>query len=152
LPNYMTPEGKTTLKILVERLADTVKSLKLEKSEDPLLRQRLRQAERDFLYYEHRLKTAIQVDNSGCATEEVRFGALVTIREEAGTQREYVIVGEDEADAAAGRISWASPLASVLLGASSGDHLTWRRDTGETRLEIISVDYPKKADAPKTST
>jgi transcription elongation factor GreB len=145
LPNYVTPQGKAGLQRRVAELEAASKALKMERSDDPLQKQRLRLAERDLLYYERRLKTAILVDNSGCGAVEARFGAHLVIKDEAGTLQNYAIVGEDEADAAAGKISWASPLATALLGARPGVPLAWKRETGETRLEIVSVSYPKAA-------
>ncbi len=56
--------------------------------------------------------------------------------------RSFAIVGEDEADAAAGKVSWVSPLARALLGSSVGDIVTWRRPTGDVELEIVAIDYP----------
>jgi transcription elongation GreA/GreB family factor len=50
-------------------------------------------------------------------------------------------VGEDEADAAAGKISWVSPLARTLMGASVGDTVTWKRPAGDLELEIVSIRY-----------
>jgi len=143
LPNYVTPQGRTALQNRVAELSAARRSLAAERSEDPFQRQRLRLLERDLSYYENRLKSARLVDNSGCDTGEVRFGAVVTVRDDTGTPQEFVIVGEDEADAAAGKISWASPLASALLGARAGARLSWKRESGETRLEVISVSYPK---------
>jgi transcription elongation factor GreB len=49
------------------------------------------------------------------------FGATVTIADEDDNERILTLVGEDEADATAGRISWRSPLARALRGASVGD-------------------------------
>lgn len=143
LPNYVTPSGKIELRRRIEALEETRKTLKAQNSDDPLLKQRLRQTERDLAYYEHRYKTAILVDNSGCGAAEARFGAHVAVKESSGTERTYVIVGEDEADAQAGKISWASPFASALLGAKPGAAVSWKRGTEEKRLEIISVTYPE---------
>ena len=56
------------------------------------------------------VERAIVVDPAGQPKEEVRFGAEVEIENDTGTRTTYRIVGEDEADVNAGRISWASPL------------------------------------------
>ena len=47
----------------------------------------------------------------------------------------------ERADAAAGDISWASPLARALIGARVGDVVTWRRPVGATEIEILGVTY-----------
>jgi transcription elongation GreA/GreB family factor len=144
-PNYVTPQGRAGLQKKVSELDASCRALKAEKSDDQLQRQRLRLLERDLRYYEHRLKTSILVDNSGCGAAEARFGAVVALKENSGAFREFSIVGEDEADAGAGKISWISPLASLLLGSRPGDQLSWKRDSGETQLQIISVSYSKDA-------
>jgi hypothetical protein len=54
-------------------------------------------------------------------TEQVFFGATVTICDEQGMENTYQIVGVDETDSARGRISWVSPLARALLKSRAGD-------------------------------
>ena len=142
LPNYVTPDGKAALRRRVSELEETFRELRKTRTGDPLHTQRLRAAERDLLYYEHRLKTAVLVDNSGCGAAEARFGALVSARDGDGTLYRFHIVGEDEADPDTGKISWASPLASALLGARTGAYISWEKKTGGTKLEIVSIDYP----------
>jgi transcription elongation GreA/GreB family factor len=56
--------------------------------------------------------------------------------------REFAIVGEDEADAAGGKVSWVSPLAKAMLGARAGDVVTWQRPAGNVELEITAIRYP----------
>jgi transcription elongation factor GreB len=71
----------------------------------------------------------------------VRFGATVLIEDENAARRRYRIVGDDEADAEAGDISWASPLARALIGARVGDVVTWRRPAGATDIEVVEIRY-----------
>jgi transcription elongation GreA/GreB family factor len=49
----------------------------------------------------------------------------------------------DEADVAAGRISWASPLAQSLIGAGVGDTVVWKRPAGNLELEVTRISYPE---------
>ena len=147
LPNYVTPRGRADLESRLARLIETRRTLIAAKSDDPLQGAQLRLAERDLRYYEARLKSAILIDNSGSGTGEVRFGAVVTVKDDAGTEQEFTIVGEDEADATTRKISWASPLASALLGASLGSRVSLARGgTGGTPLEITAVRYPERSD------
>ena len=53
----------------------------------------------------------------------------------------YKIVGEDEADANAGKISYASPLAKNLIGKFEGDILKLETPSGFTEYEIEKVEY-----------
>jgi transcription elongation factor GreB len=52
-----------------------------------------------------------------------------------------MIVGEDETDSAAGRISWRSPVGRALLGKRAGDAVLVRRPAGEVEIEILAVRY-----------
>ena len=71
----------------------------------------------------------------------VRFGAWVSLRGEDGRGVEYQIVGPDEFDVDAGRISMDSPLGSALLGKSAGDEVAVRRPKGDAVFEITGVRY-----------
>ena len=73
------------------------------------------------------------------APDRVRFGMTVEVQDEEGRVETYSIVGEDEADAALGKISWISPLAEALLHAEPGDEVVWRRPAGRKRLEVLAV-------------
>ncbi|HAH32616.1 MAG TPA: transcription elongation factor GreAB [Elusimicrobia bacterium] len=142
-PNYVTPGGRAWLEGRVEKLAAQRSALLGEKRMDEPRALRLSQTELDLAYYEAQLKRSILVDNRGLSASDVRFGAAVSVKEEDGTVREFYIVGEDEADADAGRLNWASPLAGALLGAVPGKKVSVPRKSGDIRLEVVSVRYPK---------
>ena len=73
---------------------------------------------------------------------KVIFGATVVLSDEdSGNEVTYQIVGEDEADIKAGRISINSPIARGLIGKSKGDSATIRTPAGEKQFEIIEVKY-----------
>lgn len=142
-PNYVTVRGLAWLEGKVAQLNEKRASLAAEKSKDQPRDLRLRQTELDLRYYAGQLERAILVDHRGLDAPDVRFGAVVSVREPDGTVRELSIVGEDEADAEAGKLNWASPLADALLGKKPGSRVAWARETGETTLEVVSVLYPK---------
>jgi transcription elongation GreA/GreB family factor len=96
-------------------------------------------AERDIRYLEARLRSAIVVDPGAQDCAEVRFGVRVTVVDEAGVRAVYEITGEDEAEAALGRIAPQSPLARALMGAVVGDEVMWRKPTGAVALEIVEI-------------
>jgi transcription elongation factor GreB len=104
-------------------------------------KRRLREIDRRIRYLSKSLDEAVVVDNSGKAGERVHFGATVTILYETGDEREVTIVGVDELDVGATRVSWRSPLARALLTASVGDAVTLRAPRGPERLEILAVRY-----------
>lgn len=76
------------------------------------------------------------------ATGRVIFGSTVLLGdEETGTEITYQIVGEDEADAKAGMISYTSPIARALIGKEEGDVVVVRAPGGDREVEIIEVRY-----------
>ena len=71
----------------------------------------------------------------------VRFGAWVELAGDGAHRVEYQIVGPDEFDVDAGRISMDSPLGRALLGKCRGDEVTVRRPKGDAVFEIPGVRY-----------
>ena len=59
-----------------------------------------------------------------------------------GSENTVTIVGVDEIDEGAGRISWVSPIARSLRAAREGDAVTVPTPAGVERLEIIEIHYP----------
>ena len=75
-------------------------------------------------------------------TGKVVFGATVELIElSSDEQTVYQIVGEDEADIKAGRISIGSPIARALIGKSEGDEVTVMAPAGARDYEIVEVRY-----------
>ena len=75
-------------------------------------------------------------------TGRVVFGATVELEDEdSGTKVTYQIVGEDEADIKASRISFASPIARALLGKQQGDAVEVAAPGGKRNYEVIAVRY-----------
>jgi transcription elongation factor GreB len=104
-------------------------------------KQKLREIDRRIRYLSKSLDRAVVVDNSGRTVGRVHFGATVTILYEGGDEREVTIVGVDELDASAARVSWRSPLARALLTAKVGDTVTVRAPRGPDRIEIVAIRY-----------
>jgi transcription elongation GreA/GreB family factor len=135
--NYVTPAG---LRFLREQVR-TLQSLRgqLAGSEDMADRQRLKSVERDLRYFGERASTAVLVDPEAQEGGHVHFGSTVEVRDGEGGTLRFAIVGEDEADAAAGKASWVSPLARALLDAQVDDTVTWRRPAGDKELTVVSI-------------
>lgn len=106
-------------------------------------RKKLREIDRELSHLARRMKAVRIVDPS---QQEDRkrawFGATVTIVDEDDRERTVTLVGEDEADASAGRISWRSPLARALRGAAVGDLRRVELPAGAKDYEILTIDYP----------
>jgi transcription elongation factor GreB len=77
----------------------------------------------------------------------VFFGASVTYaRASDDAEVTITIVGVDEAEAEAGRISWVAPVARALLGARVGDMRRLRTPAGMEEIEVVGIRYPKEGD------
>ena len=74
---------------------------------------------------------------------KVYFGATVTIADDDDQHRTVTILGNDEADASAGRIGWGSPIARALRGAAIGDLRRVILPAGEKEYEVIAIRYPE---------
>jgi len=106
-------------------------------------RKRLREIDRRLGYLAKVMKTAKVVDPSGQGDKnQVRFGATVELADEDDARRTLTLVGEDEADASAGHISWRSPMAKALIGARVGDERVVRLPAGEKSYEVMAIRYP----------
>ncbi len=74
--------------------------------------------------------------------DKVIFGATVTvINLDSDETRVYRIVGDDEADVKAGRISYQSPIARALIGKRVGDEVAVQTPSGTVSYEIDQVAY-----------
>jgi transcription elongation GreA/GreB family factor len=138
-PNYVTRAGMAQLHARVQALQQERDRLAFE--DDPMARTRLLEVKRDLRYYQGRVERAILVDPEGQPKEEVRFGAEVDLEDADGARLTYRIVGEDEADVQAGRISWASPLGKALIGLRVGDSFAWKRAGNVQDVVIVDVRY-----------
>jgi transcription elongation GreA/GreB family factor len=140
-PNYVTAKGLEMLQGRVRELTERHEQLKRESDENSESRQKLREVDRDLRYFRAQLERAAIVDTVNQPRERVHFGAVVSIEDEDGSPHEFTIVGDDEADVAQGKISWASPLARAMIGAKIGDTVVWRRPAGETQVCIVDIRY-----------
>ena len=141
-PNYVTPTG---LKQLKDRVGDLeTRRLELLDGEDDLAREQLVYVDRDLRYYTARLECAIPVAMSRQPRRKVAFGAAVTVSQNGGDRRTFIIVGEDEADLKEGKISYVSPLAEALVEARVGSSVLWRRPAGNLQLTVEAIEYPEE--------
>jgi len=136
-PNYCTPAGYEALRRAHDELVSRREDLIRRRVENA---PEIRRVERELRYYQARLSSAIVVPRPEGGGAEIRFGATIEL-EEAGARTRCAIVGEDEADFSAGKLSWCSPLAAALIGKKAGDELSWDSGEGERRARVISVAY-----------
>jgi transcription elongation factor GreB len=151
--NYITPAGYARLEAELRKLVEVerpevVKTVawaaalgdRSENADYIYGKRRLREIDRRVRFLIKRLESAEVVRSAGRDTDQVFFGATVTIRM-GGATRELTIVGVDEVDPAHGRVSWVSPVAKALIKARAGDSVTLRTPGGEEQLEIMEVTY-----------
>jgi len=82
------------------------------------------------------------IDISKLSGKQVKFGATVNlIDEDTGDKAKYKIVGEDESDVKAGKVSITSPIARALIGKEEGDVVEVMAPGGPKSYEIVKVKY-----------
>ena len=138
-PNYVTAAGYAQLEKTATELEKRRKAISAQK-EDQQAQQQLAVVNRDLRYVAARLESALLTKPDGDASQ-VLFGATVTVEDEEGNSHTYAIVGEDEADIKANKVSWTSPLAMALIGQKVGETVVWARPAGNTVLKIIAIEY-----------
>lgn len=154
-PNYITRRGH-------DKLADELRQIQLverprvvqevsdaaaqgdrsENAEYIYGKKRLREIDRRVRYLMKILEGSTVVDPSQTRhTDKVFFGATVTVEDEDGEAQTFQIVGVDEIDPAAGRISYRSPIGGALLGKSEDDEVVIETPGGKRTLVIVEVQY-----------
>lgn len=121
-PNLVTPSG---LQLLEEQLAAARAAYNDAQAAGGISADRtaMARAARDLRYLTARRASA-QLVHPDPSARTVQFGATVTFDREDGRRQTFRIVGEDEADAGSGSVSYVSPLGRALLGKSVGDTAT----------------------------
>jgi len=155
-PNYITPHGHRLLLEEQERLLSVDRPRVVEevataaahgdRSENAEYiygKRKLRQIDARLQWLNRRLEHAQVVDPGAQSGEVVRFGATVTVEDEQGARRTFQIVGVDEVDARAGKVSWQSPLGQALLRKAPGDEIVVHKPGGDEALAVVAVAFEK---------
>jgi transcription elongation factor GreB len=153
MPNYLTPEGAKKLatelnqlltserpRVVQEVAEAAAQGDRSENAEYIYGKKRLREIDRRIRFITKRLDAAVVVRQEG-ERDEVRFGATVEVEDENGRKSAYRIVGPDEAEPGAGRISFQSPLGQALMRKRAGDVVSVRRPAGEIEVTVLVVRY-----------
>lgn len=153
--NYMTPAGAATLqeelrKLMREERPKIVETVswaasngdRSENGDYIYGKKRLREIDRRARYLTKRLDSAVIVDPAQQqGLEQIFFGATVTYARDDGSEHTVKIVGVDEANVEAGKISWLSPVAKALMKARVDDTVTLRTPAGNESLDVIEITY-----------
>ncbi|MES2965513.1 MAG: transcription elongation factor GreB [Bdellovibrionota bacterium] len=152
--NYITSKGLDRLKAelhelltgerpkLVETIAWAASNGDRSENADYIYgKRRLREIDKRVRFLHRRLDSAEVVDPTLQKGKKILFGATVTVVGDDESERTYKIVGVDEADAKAGKVSWISPVGQALLQATEGDAVTLKTPRGDEELEVLRVEY-----------
>lgn len=126
-PNLVTARGLAQIEAKVAELEAALPALAEETA--------LNAARRDLRYWRTRKATAQIMPLPG--GEVVEFGCTVTFRLN-GQQRSITIVGDDEADPAAGLVSFSAPLSRAMMDAEPGDLVAFGGKPDA--IEILAID------------
>ena len=104
-------------------------------------KKKLREIDRRLRFLNSRINTAEIIDPSKIRSDKIQFGAFVNLENEDGEIKNIQIVGVDETNINAGKISWKSPLGKSLLGKVSGDEVETRTPGGVVLYTILDIKY-----------
>ncbi len=155
-PRFITPEGFARVRAeyeqlfgierpkIVETIAWAAANGDRSENGDYIYgRKRLREIDRRLSHLSRIMKAAkVVYPAAQQSRDQIRFGATVELADEDHNRRTLTIVGDDEADAGAGRIGWSAPIARALVGARLGDERTVRLPSGEKSYEVTGIRYP----------
>jgi len=90
----------------------------------------------------NRIVEAKIVNQNEQSQNEIRFGAMITLKIEASKNiQTFQIVGVDEADISKGKVSFISPIAKVLINKKIGDKVILKQAKKDIVFEIINISY-----------
>jgi len=154
MPNYLTPEGRKKLadelgnlvsierpRVVAEVSDAAAQGDRSENAEYIYGKRRLREIDRRIRFLVKRLDEAVVVFTEESPRDEVRFGARVEVVDGNGREMCYQVVGPDEADPSAGRISFQSPLGRSLMKRRVGDSVVVQRPLGELEITVRAIRY-----------
>lgn len=151
---YITPEGEASLRAELHALwkierpevtravsAAAANGDRSENGDYIYGKKRLREIDSRVRFLRKRLESLQVISEPLGDRNTIWFGAWVTLEDESGKKHLWGIVGPDEFDVSAGKISCDSPLARALLGKATGTDLTLDTPSGTTDWYIVSVEY-----------
>lgn len=138
--NYMTQVGMDEL--LVEKQLLINKRDHLENTNENERRIAVNHINAKLQLLNNRISTAKIVDLNKQPQNEIRFGALITLKIGNVTKlQHYQIVGVDEADISKGKISFISPIARILTNKKAGDKAILKLIKEDRIFEIMEITY-----------
>lgn len=152
----LTPEGLANLKAELEQLSTTrrrevaarIKEARefgdiSENAEYDDAKNAQAMLEARIAQLEDKLRSATVIDASDIRTDVVRVGTVVKVKDEAGKEATYTIVGSAEAKPAEKRLSNESPVGKALIGRKRGEEVVFITPKGERRLKITKIEVAR---------
>lgn len=112
-----------------------------ENAEYHAAKERQGQVEAQIAEIEDKVSRAQIIDPTTLSGDKIIFGATVTLLDENDKPVRYQIVGQTEADANKGRISYSSPLARALIGKQVGDEIEVTVPSGEKFYLVDKIEF-----------
>lgn len=112
-----------------------------ENAEYHAAKERQGQIEAQIIEIEDQLARAMVIDPKTLSGDKVVFGATVHLIDEDDKPVTYQIVGQMEADARKGRISYSSPLGRALIGRRVGDEVEVSTPSGDRYYSIEKLEF-----------
>jgi len=112
-----------------------------ENAEYHAAKERQGQVEAQIADLEDRLSRALVIDPTTLSGDKIVFGATVSLVDEESKKIRYQLVGQTEADAKIGRISYNSPLGRALIGRQVGEEVEVSTPSGEKYFEIEGIEF-----------
>ncbi|MEM6581149.1 MAG: transcription elongation factor GreB [Pseudomonadota bacterium] len=151
---YITPEGEQALRAELHQLwkverptvtnavHEAAKNGDRSENGDYIYgKRRLREIDSRARFLNKRLDELQVVDQTPDDTNRIYFGAWVTLEDEEGAEKRWRIVGPDEFDLKAQRLSMDSPLARSLMGKRIDDEISVESPAGQTVYVVTAIEY-----------
>ncbi len=152
--NYITPSGEKALRAELQHLwheerpkvtsavHEAAKNGDRSENGDYIYgKKRLREIDSRVRYLTKRLESVTVVRDRPTDQNTVYFGARVTYEDAEGEENAVQIVGPDEFDLRASKISMDAPLAKALLGKKLDDTVCCQTPEGEKTMTIVDIRY-----------
>lgn len=154
-PRLISPDGMAKLreewdhlyrdvrpKLLEEIAAAAAQGDRSENAEYIYGKKKLREIDKRMRILDDKIQNCKVVAGAGNSAGRIHFGARITLRKPDGKEWVVQIVGADEIDPVAGKLSMDSPIGKALMGREAKEKVEVVTPRGPTLFEILSVDYP----------
>jgi transcription elongation factor GreB len=151
---YITPEGEQALRdelhqlwkverpVVTNAVHEAAKNGDRSENGDYIYgKRRLREIDSRVRFLNKRLDELEVVQRTPDDPGKIFFGARVTLEDENGEEHRWRIVGPDEFDLAAGKLSMDSPMARSLLGKTRDDEVVVQSPSGAKTYFVVEVSY-----------